>query len=362
VDAVIGRFEKALSAGLEPRVEEFLQCEARDAHPAILHYLLPAEFEHRQPPIDAWEADYIRRLPEYEQDIRAVCRQLRRQSPTAIEPRVPAFPDPEASKAPEQIPILQLRNANEFQNVAYLAKGGYSFVYRADWISDDRQIPVVLKLGIKKHGKPDPASIAEVQKRLNHPNIARFLGVTEDVADNQILIEEFIAGPTLSGFLKETRDQCPIKDVLNWMLKIVAAVEYMHAQGIYHFDLKPANILGFVTGQIEPRIADFGAAVLWENLHIDFTRYFTHAYSAPEQLIAGDRRPGPRCDIFALGVILYQLLTKKLPFGGDDSTQSASSASNSDRKTATAAPRIFWRRCSRWNLRRTNTPRPHFFN
>jgi serine/threonine protein kinase len=311
-------FEEEVQAGKMPRLEEFLERGEAKIRPLLVRYLLEVDIQNCKLALDAWEIEYTQRLPEYAEGIRAVRQHNEYERQQASTTVVAPVQTPSAV----QIPDLKLKHPEEFIDIKYIDKGSFSFVYSGIWVADGRQIPVVLKRAKQKpqkhsfSGIPDLKSIGEIQKRLDHPNIVRFLGMTEDVEGNLILIEELVDGPNLDIFLKNA-GKLPLDSVVDWILQLVAAVEHMHSQGIYHFDLKPGNILGFDTARIKPKISDFGAAVVWESLR-NAHNFLSLIYAAPEQLAPHHSSRGPRSDIFALGVILFELLTEKRPFHSEE--------------------------------------------
>ncbi len=152
---------------------------------------------------------------------------------------------------------------------------------------------------------------------LSHPNIVTIHDIGED-PDTQIsfIAMEYIEGKTLKGLLMEkaafTWDQ--IADVI---AQIAEAVDYAHRKGIIHRDIKPANII--VTADEKVKITDFGIAkIASSNLTTTGQFLGTPNYMSPEQ-VSGSPVDG-RSDIFSLGVVLYELLTRRKPFSGENLT------------------------------------------
>ena len=171
---------------------------------------------------------------------------------------------------------------------------------------------------------------AQILASLNHPNIAAIYGV-EETADHRALILELVDGDTLAERLAKGR--VPMEEALSIATQITAALEAAHERGIIHRDLKPSNIKLTPNGTV--KVLDFGLAKALEpagviadpalspTLTADATELGvvlgTAAYMAPEQ--ACGRPVDRRADIWALGVVLYELLTGRRAFQGDTVTE-----------------------------------------
>src|SRR6266436_4602022 len=154
---------------------------------------------------------------------------------------------------------------------------------------------------------------AEIGKRLNHPNILRFINVTKQ--SRPYIVMEYLEGRTLSSVMNEVRP-IPIADAIQIASALCDALTHMHEQKIVHRDLKPQNIMVCNDGSI--RIMDFGIAKATEMRRITFAGFSpamgTPDYMAPEQVKG--RRGDERTDIYSLGAILYEMTTGRVPFEG----------------------------------------------
>jgi len=167
----------------------------------------------------------------------------------------------------------------------------------------------------------------EIIAKLRHPNIVTLYdsGVTDDGRDYFAM--EYLRGLALDGFVrrffsdsKSGSGRDGIKQVLRLFIKICGAVQYAHQHGIIHRDLKPGNIL--VDAEGEPHVLDFGLAkALGQDgpggaLLATQTGEFmgTFAYAAPEQVKGDPEQVDTRADVYALGVILYEMLTGTTPY------------------------------------------------
>jgi serine/threonine protein kinase len=153
----------------------------------------------------------------------------------------------------------------------------------------------------------------EVLRRLHHPNIIRV--VTPEHKSRVYIAMEFIDGGSLREIMQREQPMAPDRAV-RIAAQICEAIGYMHQQGIVHRDLKPENILVTRDGMV--KIMDFGIALdeqarrlTWSGLS---STIGTPDYMAPEQV--DGRRGDARTDIYSLGVILYEMLTGNLPYGG----------------------------------------------
>lgn len=155
---------------------------------------------------------------------------------------------------------------------------------------------------------------ARLHARLFHPNVARLFGFVAD-ARPPYLVMELIEGPTLKEWMKQAR-------TVGWheRLRVFAAIAdgvgYLHANGIVHRDLKPGNVR--LTRDGRPKLLDFGIAkdAQTPNLTMAGNVVGTLQFLAPEQLEGAPA--DARSDVWALGILLYELLTGRLPFASDN--------------------------------------------
>jgi serine/threonine protein kinase len=154
---------------------------------------------------------------------------------------------------------------------------------------------------------------AQAMAQLSHPNIARIysLGVPDEPPH---FVMEYIPGTPLTQAARVLR----LPQRMELFRQVVLAVEFLHQRGLVHRDLKPANIL--VGSDLEPKLLDFGLALQLDTTQRQLTRpgevLGTPDYFSPEQA-QGEGLLDSRSDVFSLGVILYQLLTARLPFDGE---------------------------------------------
>lgn len=149
---------------------------------------------------------------------------------------------------------------------------------------------------------------AKLVGRLRHPHIVGLLDAAVE-RDSAYVVMEYIPGGTLARFVA-AESLLPVDKVVEVAFKIGHALEYAHRQGVIHRDIKPSNVL--VTEAFDIKLSDFGIAVLQDATHTLLMNAGTPAYVAPEQL--SNEPPTQQSDIFSLGVLMYQLLTGRLPF------------------------------------------------
>jgi eukaryotic-like serine/threonine-protein kinase len=199
-----------------------------------------------------------------------------------------------------------------------IGEGGMGQVYlarRADKLYEQEVAIKLMHAGLKQAQSMLSRFSAERQilANLNHPNIARLLdaGITSDGAP--YLVMEYIAGTRIDEYCRA--GGLPPKEVLKLLLPVFSAVEYAHKSLVVHRDIKPANIL--VTSGGVPKLPDFGIAKLLDPdgedaRTITAERMMTPEYASPEQ-VRGDHVT-TSTDVYALGVLLYELLTGERPF------------------------------------------------
>jgi serine/threonine protein kinase len=155
----------------------------------------------------------------------------------------------------------------------------------------------------------------EVVRRLDHPNIIKVF--TPRRKSRMYIAMEFVEGISLRAELREKRPFAT-DHALEYAKQILSALVYMHGERVVHRDLKPENILATGSGLL--KIMDFGIALDEEARRLTWaglsSTIGTPDYMAPEQI--GGRRGDPRTDIYAVGTILYEMLTGELPYSADD--------------------------------------------
>lgn len=203
-----------------------------------------------------------------------------------------------------------------YKITAKLGEGGMGEVYLASDMSLDR--PVALKFlskALQNDAEARERLLREAKSvsKLNHKNILTIYAV-ESLDGRDFLVMEYVEGKSLRERMDAGEDW-PIEQILRIGLQICDGLASAHEQGIVHRDIKPANIMVTPKGQV--KIADFGLAT-WRGagqLTKEGSTVGTAAYMSPEQVQGGT--VDVRSDIFSAGVVLYELITRNLPFKGD---------------------------------------------
>ncbi|MEO1856233.1 MAG: protein kinase [Rubritalea sp.] len=190
-----------------------------------------------------------------------------------------------------------------------IAKGGMGAVYKANQTSLDRPVAVKVlppELGESETFRESFVKEAKLMARLNHPNLISVFDFGE-IKGMLYIVMEFVDGVTL--YEKIYANHLEQQDALKTIIAICRGLANAHDAGILHRDIKPANI--FITESGIPKIGDFGLARPSGDTETGVI-FGTPGYTAPEVLNARDL-VGPATDVFAVGVMLYELLAGKIP-------------------------------------------------
>jgi serine/threonine-protein kinase len=204
--------------------------------------------------------------------------------------------------------------ASRYRIVSRLGKGGMGEVFRADDLILGQ--PVALKFlpeAARGNGNLLARFYDEVRiaRQISHKNVCRVYDIGE-VDGQPYLSMEYIDGEDLASLLRRI-GRLPADKATEFARKLCAGVAAAHAQGVLHRDLKPANIM--IDSRGELRVTDFGLAAIAQQLESAEIRNGTPAYMAPEQLTG--REVSAQSDIYAVGLVLYEMFTGKLPFQAD---------------------------------------------
>lgn len=203
-----------------------------------------------------------------------------------------------------------------YRIIRSIGEGGMANVYLAHDLILDRDVAIkILRLDLQH----DPATMRRFQREelasteLVHPHIVAVYDVGEDHGIQYIAME-YVKGMDLKQYIA-AHYPMPYQSVVNIMNEILSAVNQAHAHGIIHRDLKPQNILVNESGHI--KITDFGIAVALSENSLTQTNSLLGSvhYLSPEQ--ARGSVATKQSDIYALGIILYEMLTSKVPFEGE---------------------------------------------
>lgn len=218
---------------------------------------------------------------------------------------------PASPRAPRQLPTME-----NYEILEELGRGGMGVVYKARDRRLKRMVALKMILGGEHAGERQRSRFhaeAEAVARLHHPNIVQIYEIGEE-RGHPYLALEYVAGRTLSSRLIGT--PLPEREAVVLIATLARAIDFAHKAGVVHRDLKPGNVLLGKDGQ--PKITDFGLAK-----RIDDTNHSksgdvigTPSYMAPEQAWGKNEQVGATTDVYALGAMLYELLTGRPPFRG----------------------------------------------
>jgi eukaryotic-like serine/threonine-protein kinase len=238
--------------------------------------------------------------------------------------RAGQLPGPTLLVAPEQLigegPGTVIGRYKLLQEIG---QGGFGVVFMAEQLE-----PVQRKVALKilKPGMDTKEVIARFEAErqalalMDHPNIARVLDAGATESGRPYFVMELVKGIRITDYCDQ--NDLPTEERLKLFMKVCHAVQHAHQKGIIHRDLKPSNVMVTLhDGEPVPKVIDFGIAKATGQRLTDktlFTRYEqmigTPAYMSPEQAAMSGLDVDTRTDIYALGVLLYELLTGVTPF------------------------------------------------
>ena len=205
-----------------------------------------------------------------------------------------------------------------------IGTGGMANVYKAIVVGQNGPVPVGTEVAVKvlrQELMHDPDLVRRFKNEskaislLNHPNIVKVYDVS--VNDNlQYIVMEYVDGMTLREYLNERGGKLTSRETVHFISQILKALDHAHRNGVVHRDIKPQNIMLLDNGQL--RMMDFGIARVSraENQLTGGKAMGSVHYISPEQ--AKGEETDRKSDIYSVGVMMYEMLSGKLPFDADD--------------------------------------------
>ncbi len=215
------------------------------------------------------------------------------------------------------IPVL----ANRYQLLQTLGSGGMAVVYRAKDLTLERVVAVKLLRpdfskdeGFRKRFHQE----AKAAANLSHPNIVTVHDFGLD-GERLFIIMEYVPGINLKTLIRE-KQIIPVEESLDLIIQAAHGIGYAHRAGLVHCDIKPHNMLVSPDGRL--KVTDFGIARALTTISPDEKNSFiwgSPQYLSPEQ--ASGLPPSPASDVYSLGVVLYEMVTGRLPFFSKDAVE-----------------------------------------
>lgn len=314
IDQICDQFEAELVAKSNPRIEDYLKYVAKPDRDQLLRELVALDFDFRRQRQTVDFDEYFKRFPQSVDAIRDLPAELKSVAPDQAE-TLAALPSKEASPSGSAAPKPP---SSRFESLEVAGEGGFATVWKAWDTVMQRTVAVKIPHSMKLGTRDLSEALREAQaaSQLRHPNIV-FVHEVNERDGVAFIVTDYIDGMNL----RECQATGPLncRQAVKLVTTLARAVQHAHERGVIHRDLKLKNIVVDKNG--EPHIADFGLAKREgqpDMLAIQGLVMGTPAYMAPEQARADHSAVDRRTDIYSLGVILFELLTGRTPFHGNE--------------------------------------------
>lgn len=324
IDAVCDEFERVIRSGSAPAIEEFLDRVPEPDRGDLLVELVVLDVTYRR---DSGQAprveEYAARFPAQATRLRSRAAILLDSAPPSLDSTVAPGAESVSETTPEIPTVLgEGSRMGRYQLQERLGHGSFGEVWRA-WdpllkrtvaiktLRADRRFPAELTESFLAEG----SKLAQFR----HPAIVGVYDVAVE-GGRGFIVSEFIEGVTLATQLEQSAAPMSVTEAVEIVAQLADALHHAHRHGIVHRDIKPTNILIDAAGR--PYLLDFGLAITEaEQLREPAGVVGTVAYMSPEQISERSHHADARADIYGLGVVLYRLLTGRLPFVADSREQ-----------------------------------------
>jgi len=212
------------------------------------------------------------------------------------------------------------KKIGKYNILSELGQGASAVVYLGEDTFNDRQVAVKVARSDADMGEEEAKRFerlflneASLAGKLNHPNIVAVYDAVVEGKERYIVME-YVPGGSLKKFCNDA-NLLPIRQAVLVIFKICRAMDYAFQNGVIHRDIKPANIL--LADRDDIKVSDFGTAKISESEHTQIDGFLgSPAYMSPEQI--NEQPPSVQSDIYSCGVMMYELLTARLPFKAEN--------------------------------------------
>ncbi len=217
--------------------------------------------------------------------------------------------------------------ASKYRLEELLGSGGMGHVYRA--VNEDVGRAVAIKVLRAEHATNAPIverfmREARAANLVRHPNVVDVLDIGRHEDGSPFIVQELLRGQDLAKYVEKRGGILSLSEIEEYLVPVIDAVAEAHARGVVHRDIKPENVFLAEQGTRRvPKLLDFGISkIRMPDIRATEVGVMmgTPAYMAPEQ-IQGSRDADPRSDVWALGIMLFELLAGRLPFDATDAPQ-----------------------------------------